>query len=97
MSFLANDHTFQFVPRIVCSSHSQPLNVDHCKYQYETLNYDDDGESDRMDRLTEWFQYVLEDTSSNYVQMEEGYIQVTPAKLAFMTKGELEVKDGHTS
>ena len=92
MSFLANDHTFKSMPRATCSSHSQPLNTDHYKHQSKTLGYEADCKLDGKDRPTEWFQYVLEDTSSNCVPMEEGYTQVTPAKLAFMIKVELEVK-----
>ena len=92
MFFLASDHTFKSMPRAVCSSHSQSLNVDPCKHQSKTLGYEADCELDGRDRHTEWFQYVLEDTSSKCVPMEEGYTQVTPAELAFMIKAELEVK-----
>ena len=73
MPFLFNDHTFKSMPRATCSSHSQPLNIDHYKHQSKTLGYEANCESDGKDSPTEWFQYVLEDTSSNYVQMEEGH------------------------
>ena len=92
MSFLADDHTFKSMPRVACSSHSHPLNIVHYKHQSKTLGYEANYESDDNDRPTEWFQYVLEDTSSNCVPKEEGYKQVTPAELAFMIKVELEVE-----
>ena len=60
MSFLADDHTFKSMPRVECSSQSQPLNTVYCKHQSKTLGYEADCDSNGKDRPTEWFQYVLE-------------------------------------
>ena len=81
------------MPSTNCLLHSILLTPVHRKrLESKRLGYEANCDSDGEDRTSEWFQYVLENTSSKCVAMEEGYTQVTPIELAFMIKAELEVK-----